>query len=173
MQSRPISQIQAIRHPDGEALNARLLTAFVELDRSVFAHRSHFIDDRFENLYIAKERLPGLADLIDFARDQAQTALGPAAPSLRCGFWLNAMQPGQRTSRHSHEENDELLSGVYYVSAEIDSGDILFHDHPFEIRVTPRPGLMLLFPPELVHSVEPNRSPHLRLSVAFNFGPAA
>jgi len=173
MQSRQISRIHAVRHPEGETLNERLLTAFVELDSSVFSHRSHFIDDRFENLYIAEERLPGLADLIGFARDQGQTVLGPAAPSLKCGFWINAMEPGQRTSRHSHEENDELLSGVYYISAGADSGDILFHDDPFEIRVTPQPGLMLLFPPALVLSVEPNRSTHLRLSVAFNFGPAS
>jgi ectoine hydroxylase-related dioxygenase (phytanoyl-CoA dioxygenase family) len=52
-----------------------------------------------------------------------------------------------------------------------DSGGILFNDDPFEVRLTPEPGLMLLFPPALVHSVEQNRSAERRLSLAFNIGP--
>jgi len=90
---------------------------------------------------------------------------------LRCGFWFNAQRPGQFTSEHTHEELDELLSGVYYLSAPERSGDLILRDGPLSIHVTPAAGLFLFFPPNLSHRVETNRSDALRLSLAFNFGP--
>lgn len=176
------SLIIACDYPRAKAINGPLERAFTELSDSDFERRSHFIGGRFENLYLKAERLPGLSDLLSFGLEHARTLLSsgradwlnePIAANqpLRAGFWVNAMQPGHSTSRHSHEEHDELLSGVYYVSAPADSGDILFHDAPFETRVRPRPGLMLLFAPALEHSVEINRSTHQRLSIAFNIGP--
>ena len=81
------------------------------------------------------------------------------------------MQPGQRPSLHSHEELDERLSAVYYVTCADDSGRLILHDDEAQILVTPRPGLLVFFPPDLPHEVEENRSDQTRLSVAFNFGP--
>ncbi|MGB5737502.1 MAG: putative 2OG-Fe(II) oxygenase [Thiohalocapsa sp.] len=167
-----ICLLEAAWYPRAADCNARMVAAFETLDESRFQKRTHFIAGRFENLYLQQDALPGLTDILAFAQGQAARRLGTTAAELRSGFWLNAMRPGQRTSKHSHEENDELLSGVYYVTAPASSGDILFHDHPFETRVAPQAGLLLLFPPDLPHSVEPNRSGELRLSIAFNFGPA-
>lgn len=56
---------------------------------------------------------------------------------LGCGFWLNAQGPGQSTSEHTHEELDELLSGVYYLSAPERSGDLILRDGLLSTRVTP------------------------------------
>jgi hypothetical protein len=168
--SHRISPIDAVWYPDASAVNAPLVAAFRCLDETHFQRRTHFIAGRFENLYLRRDSLPGLGEILDFAQAQAARRLGKSVAELRSGFWLNAMSPGQSTSRHSHEENDEVLSGVYYVTAQADSGDILFHDPPFETRVTPQAGLLLLFAPELAHSVEPNTSDQLRLSIAFNFG---
>ncbi len=176
------SLIVACEHPQADAINGPLERAFSELSDSDFKRRSHFIGGRFENLYLNRERLPGMAEVLGFGLEQARALLsnpsanwleGPIAADqpLRIGFWINAMQPGQSTSRHSHEEHDELISGVYYVSAPADSGQILFHDPPFETRVRPQPGLLLLFAPGLEHSVEVNRSAAQRLSIAFNIGP--
>ena len=81
------------------------------------------------------------------------------------------MQPGQRTSLHSHEELDECLSAVYYVTCPDDSGRLILHDDEAKIVIDPRPGLLVLFPPDLPHEVEENRGRGTRLSVAFNFGP--
>ena len=91
---------------------------------------------------------------------------------LRCGYWFNQMGPGHQTSLHTHDEDDELLSAVYYVTAPNNSGDLVMEASPVSIRVRPSPGLMVLFPPTLAHAVETNQSGQDRLSVAFNFGPA-
>lgn len=170
---RQIAPISAHWHPAADTVNGPLAAAFETLGEHDFTRRSHFIDGRFENLYLARTRLPGLDAVLDFATAAGAARLGPDCPRLRCGFWLNAMPPGSRTSRHDHAENDELLSGVYYVTAPARSGDICFADDPFEIRVTPEPGLLLLFPPSLVHWVQPHRGTGLRLSVACNLGAAA
>lgn len=176
-----ISPVVACVYPAAAATNAPLAAAFDRLGEADFARRSHFIDGRFENLYVGAERLPGLGGLLQFVEERARAILrlglvdsdtGDAPPArLRTGFWLNAMGPGERTSRHTHDEDDERLSAVYYVRAPAGCGDLLFHDHPFEVRVRPEPGLLLFFPPGLAHSVEPNRSGERRLSIAFNLGP--
>ena len=166
-----LSPISACRYPDADAVNGPLAVAFAELHDADFRHRSHFIGGRFENLYLERGRLPGVDAILGFAEAQARALLNAGDKPLRLGFWLNAMEPGQRTSAHGHDENDELLSGVYYIAVPPDSGDILFHDDPFEVRVTPEAGMMLLFPPALVHSVQENRSGQRRLSLAFNVGP--
>jgi hypothetical protein len=170
--ARRIAPIAALDYPRAAAVNGPLAAAFAALRETDFSQRSHYVDGRYENLYLDRHRLFGLDEVLRFATDVAERHLGPGCAPLRCGFWLNAMLPGSGTSRHNHAENDERLSGVYYVTAPAGSGDILFEDGPFEIRVTPRPGLLLLFPPELIHWVEVHRGEGLRLSVAFNLGPA-
>jgi hypothetical protein len=164
------NSIEALWYPKADRVNRPMADAFGALGETDFDRRTHFIRGRFENLYLRSARLPGLPAVLEFGLDRAGQLLDIAASNLRVGFWLNAMAPGQSTSRHCHEENDELLSGVYYVTAPRDSGAILFHDGPFETRVVPRAGLMLLFPPELPHSVGTNMSQELRLSIAFNIG---
>jgi hypothetical protein len=57
------------------------------------------------------------------------------------------------------------------VNCPADSGRLVLHDDEAVITVTPRPGLLVLFPPDLPHEVEEHRGQGTRLSVAFNFGP--
>ncbi len=173
MSIQQLTPIHVTRYPEAERLNPRLVTAWSALADTDFERRTHFISGRFENLYPSRDQLPGVEQLLAFAEHQARAILGLTRQALRCGFWLNAMAPGDRTSEHTHDEDDELLSGVYYITAPEGSGDILFHDDPFEVRVAPEPGMMLLFPPRVAHSVETNRSLEQRLSLAFNIGPAA
>jgi hypothetical protein len=168
-----IPPVATLEYPRAEVVNAPLTAAFRGLREADFERRSHFIDGRFENLYLPRDRLVGLDELLAFATHAGAELLGRESGELRCGFWLNAMSPGSATSRHTHEENDELLSGVYYVAAPPHSGEIGFQDGPFRIFLTPRAGMLVLFPPSLLHWVEPHRGDGLRLSVAFNLGPAS
>ena len=154
---------------DAEAVNRRLAAAFAAQKDAGHVRRTHQFHGRFENTYIDAEYIPELAPVSGLALRMARTLLG--TQQLRHGFWFNEMQPGQRTSLHSHEELDERLSAVYYVTCTDDSGRLILHDDEAQILVTPRPGLLVLFPPDLPHEVEENRSGQTRLSVAFNFGP--
>jgi hypothetical protein len=172
--SRAIWTSTPVHHatlPEADRINGEILTGFTGLAPGDYRYRSHFIAGRFENLYLDRTRLPGLDRVLSHAEWCARAILGHPGP-LRCGFWLNAMEAGHTTSEHTHEENDELLSGVYYVAVPVASGDLILRDGPLTVRLTPSPGTFLFFPPDLPHWAETNESLGLRLSIGINFGPA-
>ena len=113
--------------------------------------------------------LPEFAPVSEFVI-AAATQILQQSP-LRYGFWFNEMTPGDGTTLHSHEEADELLSAVYYLAVPKGSGRLVLHDREAVVLVEPRPGLLVLFPPDLPHEVEKNTGSGTRLSIAFNFGP--
>lgn len=159
--------------PDADRLNPAILAAYRSTGPDDWSRRTHFIGGRFENLYLDREQIPGLIPVLEHVIACAAEILARPAESLRCGFWLNAMEPGQSTSEHTHEENDELLSAVYYVDAAENSGDLVLYDGPLTIRATPEAGTLLFFPPGLPHAVEQNMSGRLRLSIGINIGPVS
>ena len=165
-----LARIHFAELDDAETVNRRLAAAFARHKDAEHVRRTHQFHGRFENTYIDAEHIPELAPVSGLALRTAVKLLG--TPDLRHGFWFNEMQPGQRTSLHSHEELDERLSAVYYVTCPKDSGRLILHDDEAQILITPRAGLLVLFPPDLPHEVEKNRSGKTRLSVAFNFGPS-
>lgn len=167
---RGLATVRFAQLPHSTKVNEALLAAFMREQDGADVKRTHMFHGRFENIYIPAARLPEIAPVSAFARDVAARVLGRA--DLRCGFWFNAMPPGHRTTRHSHEENDEELSAVYYVTCPADSGRLILHDEVAQVVVAPQPGLLVTFPPDLPHEVEENRSAAMRLSIAFNFGPA-
>jgi uncharacterized RmlC-like cupin family protein len=156
---------------DAEPVNRAIDAAFRMLDEQDFNRRSHFVEDRFENLYLDLSHMPALIPVMDQAIACASLILERPSEALRFGFWFNAMAPGQSTSLHTHEEDDELLSVVYYVTAARDSGDLLLYDGPATVRIRPEAGTFLFFPPDLPHAVETNRSQEPRLSIGINIGP--
>ncbi|MBK17478.1 MAG: hypothetical protein CMM52_01385 [Rhodospirillaceae bacterium] len=98
--------------------------------------------------------------------------------------WANMNTKGAVNPAHTHPNN--YLGGVYYVDTPENSGSIVFEDPRAQPRlISPRvsqstrensgratlnvePGTLLLFPAWLVHSVEPNPSENLRISISFN-----
>jgi hypothetical protein len=94
--------------------------------------------------------------------------------------------PNELDTPHYHY--GQKLVAVYYIKAEPKCGDIIFHDprggtdwedinartedngktQRTYHRVTPVPGMLVLFPNYLIHSVEPNFSNTLRLSIAIS-----
>jgi len=166
---RTLTPVHFAEMADCTPVNTALIQAFEREKSAPDVRRTHSFHGRFENTYIPAARLPELAPVQRFVLDVAAGIL--QTRDLRHGFWFNEMPPGHRTSLHSHEELDELLSAVYYVDCVPDSGSLLLHDDEARIVVTPRPGLAVFFPPDLPHEVEENCSDATRLSVAFNFGP--
>lgn len=172
MAEAPVSQLTPVYFaelPDAGIINAALINAFEREKDAQDIKRTHMFAGRFENIYIPRQRLPELVPLTEFVEAAAKQVLHRAR--LRHGFWFNEMHPGHSTTLHSHEEEDELLSAVYYLACPEGSGHLVLHDDEAEVLVTPRPGLLVLFPPDLPHKVEKNASQGTRLSVAFNFGP--
>ena len=181
-----MDRISAMRplHPDNDmffqelttdnphALNASLYARFMELVGTDRIRQTHYFVDRFENTYIDATDIPGITSVLALVKQQAGRSLGLAVEALKVGFWFNAMEPGQRTAPHHHDENDELLSAVYYIRVPENSGDLILHNAGNSIRIRPQEGKLVMFAPAVLHEVTTNLSSELRLSVAMNIGPA-
>lgn len=158
--------------PAAARLNRLIYTHFIEQQADLSQRRTHCFNGRCENIYIPLSRLPALAPIIQFACEMAAQLLACSSAELRCGFWFNYMQPGQSTQLHCHDEDDELLSGVYYIAVPKDSGALCMHTPAGLHCLTPQAGQLILFAADLLHEVTPNRSAAARLSLGLNFGPA-
>ena len=99
--------------------------------------------------------------------------------------WFNENEPGD--SSHSHCHTNALISGVLYLRANPDSGNITFTDWSYK-QIKPVPTeyyihntqnwtyapenkMILMFPSDLWHEVEENKSTENRYSLAFNVMP--
>lgn len=169
VKSTDLTTVRFTKLPHADRVNPALISAFEREKQALDVRRTHHFGGRFENIYIPGQRLPELVPLREFAV-KAATRVLQLSP-LRYGFWFNETAPGHGTSLHTHEEDEELLSAVYYLTCPEDSGRLVLHHDGGRITVTPRPGLLVLFPPDLPHEVEKNIGQGTRLSVAFNFGP--
>jgi len=102
-------------------------------------------------------------------------------------MWANVNPPGGMNRAHQHPNS--LWAGVYYVKAPKNCGHLKIDDprssaamsrpilkekqHPMrlfrETQYKPITGRCIMFPAWLMHSVDPNESNDLRISVSFNF----
>ncbi len=158
--------------PDATDINQRIMTSYGLLRDADWLRRSHYFGGRYENLYLDHDHIPELKLVLQQATTYAAMLLGKAESSLKRGFWLNEMSPGQSTSKHDHDEDDELLSAVYYIHVPENSGRLIIHDKHSRTEVEPVPGMFVFFGPTVMHSVSANQSTENRLSMAMNFGPA-
>jgi len=172
MKIHTLPKIHLALLPDAIDLNKKLLCSFGDLYNHPSTKRSHFFNGRFENIYIQQTYIPEISPLLVAVTQAAQEIL-QITESLQCGFWFNLMRPGDQTSLHDHEENEELLSAVYYVSIAEQCGDLILGVPPLAVRIQPVVGMVAFFPPSLPHAVEVNTSGQNRLSIAFNFGMAS
>lgn len=101
-------------------------------------------------------------------------------------MWANINYPGGFNALHIHPNS--LWSGVYYVAAESNSGNIYFEDpraislmsmphrvvdQPINSRrvidSVPQTGRLIMFPSWVSHGVRENLSGKNRISISFNF----
>jgi len=152
-------------------LNARLTTRFLALSAAGRVRRSHFFAGRFENIYIERDDIPEIGPVLDNLLERAARWLQRPVAQLQAGFWFNAMEAGHCTAPHHHDENDELLSAVYYVRVPVHSGELILYEGEQRIRVQPCAGKLVMFAPAVMHEVSPHRGEGLRLSIGMNVGP--
>lgn len=162
---------QELTLEDPDKLNTSLYARFLELSSTDRIRQRHHFAGRFENIYIKEADIPDITTVLNVLKQQAGQVLGIAADTLKAGFWFNAMEAGHRTAKHHHDENDELLSAVYYIRAPENSGDLILHDAGKMLSIQPQEGKLVMFAPKVLHEVTANLSSELRLSVAMNVGP--
>lgn len=172
MSHRSNSDVHICELPAGESLNERIAADFARLQDAPEVRKSHYFAGRYENIYIGVDRIPALAEVYALAETSARAILGLAADTpLRVGGWFNQMGPGQVTLPHRHDDDDELLSAVYYVQVPENAGALVIQEPPFTTRVEPQAGMLVLFPSDVQHEVTENRSQQQRLSIGINIGP--
>lgn len=133
-------------------------------------HQTHFFHGRYENIYINRNRHPQLKALISEAHAVAAELLDIDSAELSVGFWFNYMPPGHVTTMHTHNDIDELLSGVIYVTVPDHSGNLVLKTEAEDIELVPVQGNYLFFDPTTPHAVTRNESSQSRLSIGMNFG---
>ena len=154
----------------------------MEFDQnSKYYNYTHYINNRWENIYLNPEKIPSVLPLLSFALSNAITLfhhmLKPhqtlIIPHELLGyekneFWFNVANPGESTRMHNHIET-AVASGVYYLHTPKDSPNIYFkYGKDNEIEIESKRGTMIFFPSELDHYVPKNKSTDKRISLAFN-----
>ena len=164
-----LGQAWRLRAPELAPLLDEVIAGFRAQRDAPETRKTHLFGGRYENIYIARERIPALAPILDTATAAAATIVSATAP-LRAGFWFNEMQPGYETTLHTHDDDDELLSGVFYLTVPEGSGDLLLGRPGEQRAIPPLVSSFVFFSPQLPHAVGKNRSDALRLSIGMNFG---
>ena len=155
---------------DAQGINDALWSQYQAVRDDPNLRRTHHFEGRYENVYIEKEEIPAVKPVLEAARRGAARFLRQPEINLAVGFWINDMKPGHVTIAHRHDEDDELVSGVYYIRAPEDSGDLVLTWAAASTRIVPRPGLFVFFAPDVPHRVTENKSNETRLSIGMNFG---
>ena len=154
-------------------VNNKVIAGFESLVDDDFNSKTHLFNGRYENLYLDKEKIPGLEIIVETAMQEAARILKIKPGKIASGFWLNSMRPGDVTTAHTHDDDDELLSCVYYIKVPGDiekSGNLIITSKEERVVIPPEEGYFVFFTPATLHEVSKNESDETRLSIAFNFG---
>ena len=156
---------------NADSLNQALYNGFLRHLDDESIKRTHFFGGRYENIYIDSSSIPEIRQVLDTAINHAAEILGMPATHLKAGLWFNAMGKGEATTAHRHDDDDELLSAVYYVKIPDQSGQISLFEKNFTLTVKPEAGMFVFFPPDMLHEVSANQNDDIRLSLGINIGP--
>lgn len=151
-------------------VNDVILKKYKKLNDLDFKEKTHFFNGRYENIYLDVSKIPELEIIASQAMKNAASILNIKAEKLTSGFWLNEMNAGDVTTAHTHDDDDELLSCVYYILVPNNSGDLIIYEKDKKINIKPEAGMFVYFSPDTLHEVSKNESGQSRLSIAFNFG---
>ena len=133
-------------------------------------NKTHYFNDRFENIYLKSTNYDLLNKLIDESMIYCADLLNVDISELKIGYWFNLMNPGQVTTLHRHDDWDELISGVIYLQVPENSGDLVLYHDDQEIVLPPRLGNYIYFDPKTPHKVTKNQTSKHRLSIGMNIG---
>ena len=163
---------QKITSKNAPNINSNIETGFLEHHNDPDIRKTHLFEGRYENIYINDQHIAALKSLVNEAVKLAENFLD--IKNLRAGYWFNYMPPEATTTLHTHDDDDELLSCVYYVNVPENSGNLIIYDdsddNKQKIEIKSRTGDFIFFKPDVRHEVSKNNSSEHRLSIGFNFG---
>ena len=85
-------------------------------------------------------------------------------------YWYNINTGNDYNDWHDHDRGEEdALCGCLYLQTPPYCGVIEFKEKDKHEIITPFPGLLIVFPDDLMHRVLPNQGKGERVSMAFNF----
>ena len=121
--------------PLADNINSSIYSEFSILNTRNNVKRTHLFNGRYENIYIEKSSIPTIIPILDFAKTCAQEILN-TSDSLYSGYWFNDKPPGSVTIPHTHDDDDELLSGAYYIKVPKNSGDLILTKYVLNKTIT-------------------------------------
>ena len=164
---------QKITSQNATEQNTNIEQGFIKHYQDTEIRKTHLFEGRYENIYLDERHIPELGPLMKEAVAHAEQILG--INNLRAGYWFNYMPPDATTTLHTHDDDDELLSAVYYVYVPEDSGNLIIFDDTKnsdapKIEIQSKTGDFIFFKPDVRHEVSKNNSTEHRLSIGINFG---
>jgi len=163
-----MSIYQKFRSKLVDNVNSAISTGFQLHQNDLGVRKTHLFKNRYENIYLNDQQIPELKTLINESTEYAQNIL--KRQGLRAGYWFNYMPPGATTTLHTHDDDDELLSAVYYVDVPENSGNLIIHQGSEKVEISPEIREFIFFKPDVQHEVSRNNSSEHRLSIGINFG---
>ena len=172
---------------DYAGLNQQLLETIYQLQQRDPGHTASNVLGWHSKVNLFElEAIQPFKQLVDAAILEAAKAIGYENVRMAAAnCWAN-INP-KYASNKIHDHANCLFSGVYYVKAPKDCGNLMFYD-PRSARTFYKPlvsnftaytadaiahaaeeGLLLIFPSWLKHGVEPNLSDEDRVSISFNY----
>lgn len=133
--------------------------------------KTHLFNGRYENIYISEKQLPAITPILKMILLEAAKLLNDKPDIFKLGFWFNVMQKNDVTTLHSHDDDDELLSGTYYLQMPEHSGalSITMKDGS-SMKIEPEEAALTFFHPSVAHEVSQHHSSVPRISIGFNIG---
>jgi len=156
---------------DSSSLNEQLIRGLEQYIDAPETRKTHEFLGRYENIYIDPDKIPALQIVLSTVTGMAAEILHRQPAELKAGLWFNLMNPGDKTTLHQHDDDDELLSAVYYIKVPENSGTLILEKGPVKTQVTPQEGMFAFFPPNMPHEVTENMSDRARISLGINIGP--
>ena len=181
--------IWASKIPDYEKINEEMLSYIINLRKNDpdGVSKSNFKGWHSNNFDMKQEQpknfIESIKKNINIALNDMGWDLNKQSVKIK-SVWAIINTKEAWNQKHHHSNSD--LSAAYYVSAHDNCGDIVFydprpapvHNHPISKSsnnlnatvnsVKPEPGMLVLFPSYLEHSVNPNLSDKKRIVISFN-----
>lgn len=181
--------IFALRYDRSEELNKEVVPIFKEIehnDQNQHGYVNGYTSYSSTSNILELENLSELLSFIANSVNQIHNRLELSVPIKLINSWFSIGRKNSMHERHNHLPS--TWSGVYYVQANNNDGNItFFNEHlksnwPFSetsienvltrqiFTIQPETGLMLIFPSYLEHQVHLNNTDNERIAISFNFG---